>query len=136
MWSSEEICAHQQHLAKLVEIKSSFFPLKREEKSKLVESQIASIVELFHKSSHQFKPCVEASAWSCYVKGRAFDCREEYCEEAELHLASAVKVGASFNSGMSSLNLLLLSQLHPEEIRYWNAMGHVLWKKGKVRSVP
>lgn len=78
-----------QELEVLLELKSYFFPLNRAEKSRLVEGHISRIVDLLSQDERS-TPCLDARR--CFLRGRAYDCREEYCEEAEDELARAVKV--------------------------------------------
>jgi len=83
-----------QELEILLELKSHFFPLNRAEKSQGVEGHISRIVDLLSQDERS-TPCLEAR--KCYLRGRAYDCREEYCEEAEDELARAVKVEVAFH---------------------------------------
>ena len=87
----EDTTRAEQHLQILLEAKAYFFPLNRAEKACCVESHIANIVDSIPKTL-DLNARGTGIARRCYLRGHAYDCREEYCEEAEDELSRAVKV--------------------------------------------
>lgn len=107
----------EEELSKLLDIKATFFSLDREEKSIKIQSIITSILSsteiLKNRSSNSVNEVMISKL--CYIRGKALDCKEEYCEQAEFELSQAVK-------------------LNPTEYEYWNSIAHCFWKKGDLKS--
>lgn len=111
--STKLLAQAELELDVLLRIKESFFSFDRHEKASRIDAHISNIVAfiLTSRGEQSWNPTLRARR--SYVLGRAFDCREEYCQEAEDELSQAVK-------------------LDPSQSSYWNAMGHALWKKGDL----
>jgi tetratricopeptide (TPR) repeat protein len=102
------------NLTRLLDIKATFFSVDRKEKSLKIQEIISSILSATELGSRR-PTTTQDLARTFYIRGKALDCKEEYCEQAEFELARAVK-------------------LNPMEYEYWNAIAHCFWKKGDIKT--
>uniref|UniRef100_A0A7S3K1S3 Tetratricopeptide repeat protein 5 OB fold domain-containing protein n=1 Tax=Aureoumbra lagunensis TaxID=44058 RepID=A0A7S3K1S3_9STRA len=108
--------AIEKRIVDLWEVREHYFGIDGKEKEEIIAVEIKEIVDALKEVQQaQQKMCSTDRARLAYLNGRALDSSSGYNNQAEEALCRAVK-------------------LAPEAVEAWNALGHVLWKKGAIEA--